>query len=211
MSNLFVFTTGTNLDLLQQSAESVMITVHTYDVPHWKGYVSGKLREGVKFLSSKLLEYEFAMWVDGNDSLILKSEDEILSRLQAYGFPLLFSAEHTCWPEETLASNYPAAPTPRFLNAGGYIGPIGYVLTAMHTALQFAEGSEDDQLVWTRAYLAGALMGAQIDHARRIFASVGDGDAALKADSCIKHWNGRVSGREEYYTTWRSQKSIQHI
>jgi hypothetical protein len=178
--------------LLVESAERNGITLKSY-TPHWRGHVDGKLREGVKFLSAQPEPY--AMFVDGYDSLILKPEAEILARLAALGSPLLIAAERTCWPDEEVADQYPDVPAPRFLNSGGYIGTRAEMLTAMHTAILWASG-EDDQRAWTRAYLGGAL-NIQIDHGRRIFQSMGDG--VVLGDVCVGHWNGRVSGRKEFW------------
>lgn len=203
MSNLAVFTTGTNLDLLRASCERVMITLHTYESNPWKGYVSGKLRDGIKFLETNPAPY--VMWVDGNDSLILQPEDVILSRLHALGDPVVISGEHHCWPDQSRDIDYAKLFQRKlcsvgylYLNAGGFIGPIQDVMTAMHVALAAAT-DEDDQRAWTTAYLEGLLPDVQIDHGRWMFSSVGDGKSAEVAQSCAKHWNGRVPGREGYW------------
>lgn len=57
----------------------------------------------------------------------------------------------------------------------------------------------DDQRAWTSAYLAGAVPGLAIDHERKIFHSMGDGDPVR--DSCTVHFNGRVPGREWFWKT----------
>lgn len=199
MSNLFVFTTGNDLDTLKASAASVMITVHAYDCK-WSDYVQVKLREGIRFLLKEIRHQEYAMWVDGHDTLIVQPESEILARLHAAGDPMIIAGEANCWPDSSLSDKYPAAPSPRFLNAGGFIGPFGAVLTAMHTALSHAE-TGDDQRAWTTAYLAGALPTVQIDHARRIFSCIGDGAEAMAADTCVKHFNGKIPGRDDYWKT----------
>lgn len=201
-SNLCVFTTGNDLTLLRASAQRVTITLHEYETPA-AGYVTMKLRRGVEFLSHR--DEPYAMWVDGNDSLLLHPEDSIISRLSSMGEPTIISAEKNCWPDADKEGEYRKKDDrgiqhnlPRFLNAGGFIGPINGVLGAMHAAISCAE-SEDDQRAWTKAYLSGMLPHVQIDHARFIFASIGDGEEALRVDSCVKHWNGRTPGRQEYW------------
>lgn len=204
MSNLCVFTTGTNLDLLRESCLRVMITLHTYDCNPWKGYVTGKLREAIKFLEKRPESY--MMWVDGNDSLVLQPEEVILARIKSLGDPILIAAERTCWPSADLAARYrkksgglQLGPGPFFINSGGYIGHRDLLLTTMHTVLQHSSDIEDDQLAWTRAYLDDLLPNVQIDHSRLVFSSVGDGPQALTANSCMKHFNGRIPGRDEYW------------
>src|SRR5437899_2571729 len=103
MSRLCVFTTGTDLDLLKQSCSRVNITLHEY-MSTFKGYVSGKLRDGIKFLEGRTEPY--IMWVDGNDSLIVKSETAILNRLSSMGNSMLISAEMTCWPDDHKKFDY---------------------------------------------------------------------------------------------------------
>lgn len=202
MSRLMVFTVGSNLDLLLESCSRVMITPAVYDCK-WTDYVTVKLRGALKFLSGQWDIPEFLMWVDGDDSLILKPEEEILARVQSFGGPVIISAESNCWPDADQADKYPKAPGhqgPQYINAGGYIGPRNQVMSAMHRVVEMAEGG-DDQRAWTKAYLSKQLPQVVIDHSRRLFSSIADGEDALRADSCVKHWNGRTEGREEY---WRS-------
>ncbi len=192
--SLCVFTADAD-SLLLASAAKAGIAIKYYNINQWPGYVTGKLREGVKFLSGQT--EEFAMWVDGHDSLILKSESEIIARLQSMGFPLLISAERTCWPDAHRASEFKSVSgMPQFPNAGGFIGLRSEVLTAMHQAIQCAT-DEDDQRAWTTGILSGIIQ-VQIDHARRIFCSEGDGGAAV-ADPCVRHWNGATPGRGEFW------------
>lgn len=209
MSDLCVFTTGTNLDLLRESCLTVNITLYNYPSDPWVGYVTGKLRGGIKFLTTR--PEPFVMWLDGNDSLVLKPESEILSLWQIFGGPVIMAAESTCWPDAELEEKYPPAIAlqygmPRFLNAGGFIGPKGLVLTAMHAALRFAGDNEDDQRAWTAAYLAGALPDVQLDYTRTLFACVGDGNSALIAKSATLHWNGKIPGRKEYWDDIKAKR-----
>lgn len=198
MSDLCVFTTGTDLDLLRQSCVDVGIALQTYEVHPHKGYTSTKIDGAIKFLKSRTEPY--VMWVDGHDSLVLKPESDIFDRLGECDNSCLISAEMTCWPDSDLAELYSLSfrCVPRYINAGGYIGPRSVIIQTLETILAGAL-TEDDQREWTRAYLAGLIPNVGIDHARLIFASIGDGEAALHADSCVKHWNGRVPGRQEYY------------
>lgn len=195
LSDLCIFTANAD-PLLIASAERHGLTVHSYSPDPWIGYVNGKLREGVKFLQSRTEPY--AMWVDGADSLILKPEHDILARIHSIGFPVLIAAERNCWPDASRAEVYPEAPRgrPKYINAGGFIGLRGDVMTAMHTAVREAV-NEDDQLAWTIAFTCRLLPTVQIDHGRLIFCSEGDGDTG-DADPCVRHWNGRTPGRAEY-------------
>ena len=203
MSDLCVFTRGDDLTLLRQSCEHVMITLQTFDCK-WTDYVDVKLRKAIDFINTR--PEPFMMWVDGHDSLVLKPEDEILARLSAAGNTVMISGETNCYPDADRAKDYHKKHNnhylitnqPAYICAGCWIGPKHQLLTTLHTVLGCAKDG-DDQRAWTTAYLADMLPDVQIDHARRSFASVGDGQTALNSDACIKHWNGRCPGRQDYY------------
>ncbi len=197
MSGLLVFSANPD-PLLLESARRVGIEIASYAVDPWRDYVHGKLRLGVEFLRTR--SESVAMWLDGFDSLILKPEVEILSRLEA---TVLISAERNCFPDSERASEFPGTGSlPRFLCAGGYIGKREELVAAMEIVLSMATGG-DDQRAWTAVYLAGAVPGLAIDHERKIFQSMGDGD--LTGDTCALHFNGRTPGRDEW---WRAYCSV---
>lgn len=200
MSSLCVFTTGSDLELFLYSCARVGIVPATYEAA-WKDYVHVKLIPAIPFLESRTEDY--AMWVDGNDSLIIQPEEEILRRMAIATHPIFISAERNCWPDPQNAPMYaqrdPSASDPKFINAGGFIGPRKLLIKYMKTVLSYADDSGDDQRAWIRAYLAGALPDLWIDHGRWIFSSVADGREAEQADCCVKHWNGKIRGRQEYW------------
>ena len=193
MSGLLVFSANPDA-LLLESGRRVGIEIASYPAEPWRDFVHGKTRLGSEFLRARA--EPFAMWLDGYDSLILKSEAEILARLSA---PVLISAERNCFPDPERAAEFPDTGTlPRFPCAGGYIGRREELIAAMEIVLSMAT-TGDDQRAWTAAYLAGAVPGLAIDHERRIFHSMGDGEPV--GDSCTVHFNGRIPGRDEW---WRA-------
>ncbi len=201
--DLCIFTANADA-LLLASAACHGLTVHSYSPNPWKGFTSGKLRDGAAFLQAQ--DCHIAMWTDGGDSLILKPESVILERISALGLPVLISAERNCWPDIHMSDKYPENPpgSPRHLCAGGFIGPKDLVLAAMYTAIREAV-DEDDQRAWTAALTAGLLPSVQIDYGRYIFCSEADGDTA-GADPCVRHWNGKVLGREDFWKKCEPQK-----
>ena len=193
MPNLLVFSANADPQLIEPGAR-FGIEVRPYSPTPWKDYVNGKLRCGIEFLRTRA--GPVATFLDGYDSLILKPEAEILARLSA---PVLISAERNCFPDPERAAEFPDTGTlPRFPCAGGYIGRREELIAAMETVLSMAT-TGDDQRAWTAAYLAGAVPGLAIDHERRIFHSMGDGEPV--GDSCTVHFNGRIPGRDEW---WRA-------
>jgi len=136
------------------------------------------------------------MWLDGNDSIVVRHALEIAKRWKEFGGGIVISAEARCWPDAELAEKYPPAKAPRFLNAGGFIGKAADLLKAMREVEKLADW--DDQLAWTQWYLQDPKR-LTIDHDRRIFSCVGDGPEALNADTCVLHWNGKAAGREAFW------------
>ena len=210
MSNLIVCTVAESeerLALLRESCKSVMITLTAHIASG--DMLTVKILSFIPFLERMLTlaPEEYVMFVDGHDTLILKPEKDILAKVRAMDVSLLVSAERNCWPDSELADKYPVWPHvgnyPKYLNAGGYIGTKNAVLHALHTIKRHAE-TKDDQREWTRCYLGKLLPMVQLDHGRTIFSSIGDGDEALRADSCVKHWNGRTPGREGYWNSLHS-------
>lgn len=192
-----MFTYGSELGLLQQSCDRVGIILQTFD-KKWTDYVDIKVRSALEFLATRSEDY--VMWVDGNDSLVLKPEEEILARFKLLDVGVLLAAEANCWPDAEEAKRYREVPPgmPRFLNAGGWIGRRQDVVTALNLVLREAVGG-DDQRAWTKAFLAGCLPDCGIDHGRWIFSSEGDGEATKNADPCVRHFNGRTPGRWEFW------------
>lgn len=205
---LQIFTTGRESDigLLVESAQSFGVPIAVYDA-QWTTYVDVKLRRGLEFARS--LDAENLMWLDGNDSLVLAPPDEILSRHKALGGGLILATESNCWPDADLARLYPTVPAgvPRFLNAGGFIGPKEIVLETMAKVLEGARDG-DDQRAWTKWFTF--QRGGVLDYGRRIFASVADGEGALQSGACTLHWNGRTPGREEYWAkVQKAQRALE--
>lgn len=211
MSELCVYTTGNEdkLALTRQSCTDVGITLQTYDCK-WIDYIHVKVKSALMFLQN--VKEPVVMWVDGNDSLVLQPERVILYKWAAMGNPLLISAEKSCWPDADLETAYkllrePILDYPSYVNAGGFIGYKDQVMTALHTIMLDAGSYRgDDQRAWTALYLSQRVP-LQIDHLRYLFASVGDGNESLVSDSCARHWNGKVPGREEYYAELSKERA----
>ena len=198
MADLLVFSADPDR-LLIESATRVGIAVKSYISNPWIGWTSGKLKDGIAFLSQQSEPY--ALWVDGHDSLILKPEDEIMRFVPESG--VLVAAEKNCWPDNAIAGKYDLVnrsqrrlDDPQYLNAGGYCGRRDELIRTMRFVLELANGDENDQAAWAQAFLAGTEI--TIDHQRHIFCSEGDGGTA-NADPCVRHWNGKIPGREDFF------------
>lgn len=204
MPNLCLFTTGNDLGLLRQSCTRAGIELQAYNTnPHvWKDFLTTKLSWGLQFLRTRTEEY--AMWVDGHDSLVIQPEEEILQRFMDTEADVLISGETNCWPSKEFESSFRAGGA-CYPNSGGYIGYCDALIAAMEEVIRVGDPGNDDQGAWHRAIATGHV-DAEIDTERWIFASVGDGEEALMADSCVKHWNGRTPGREEWWREYGSSR-----
>jgi hypothetical protein len=92
-------------------------------------WVSHRLKDAL------LLEYvsrakpdDILLFSDGYDAILMADETEIMTKYEAFGTALVFSAEKNCWPYRALSSAYPESPTAlRFLNCGGFMGTAAAV------------------------------------------------------------------------------------
>lgn len=65
---------------------------------------------------------------------------------------ILFGAESFCWPDESLANEYPEVHRgKRYLNSGGYIGYASSLLKLLKS--KEIENKDDDQLYFTKLFL----------------------------------------------------------
>ena len=91
------------------------------------------------------------------------------------GQGIVFGAEGFCWPDTSLKSSYPVVETGRrFLNSGGFIGPVAEVRRLLEAGGELAD-TEDDQLFYTKVYLDKKLreqLSIKLDHRAEIFQNI---------------------------------------
>lgn len=130
----------------------------------------------INLLKKELLEHKddtdkIILFTDSYDVILLSGPDKIVQQFERFDARVVFSAEGFCWPDEELASRYPAVHRgKRYLNSGGFIGyaPELYnVVTSSAVA-----NDDDDQLFYTRLYLNEELRNKfriKLDHRSDIF------------------------------------------
>lgn len=95
----------------------------------------------------------------------------IVERFQEFNARILFSAEGYCWPDKSLANNYPPVSRgKRYLNSGGFIGYASDLYAILNNAS--IKDEEDDQLFYTMAYLNEEVRTRhkiKLDHKSEIF------------------------------------------
>eukprot|EP00794_Sanderia_malayensis_P015032 gene15032-16583_t len=111
----------------------------------------------INILKNALKEYKddkntVVMFTDSYDVIFTTGPNEILKKFLEADANLVFSAEDFCWPDKTLASDYPDVKDGyKYLCSGGI---IGYAST-FNRIVNFEKvgNTDDDQLYYTRIYL----------------------------------------------------------
>jgi len=123
---------------------------------------------------------------------------------------IVFSSEPTCWPDASLASQYP---TPHYLNSGGFMGKARQILAI----LQEVPPESDDQLYYTHQFLKHdhllldmeSILFQTLNQAS--IETLGNGRIQNKTygtQPCILHGNGpscvklRLNSIENYTCGW---------
>ena len=97
------------------------------------------------------------LFLDGYDTFLSDSTDEIISRYIEFSHRIVFSSERFCWPDELIGSDLKALNTNQstpyqYLNSGVYIGRIGELKKLFADPI---ENYEDDQLYVQKQLLKG--------------------------------------------------------
>lgn len=121
-----------------------------------KQFDSNRIKDGLlkNYLDRQISDDEIIFFTDGNDALLMCSEEEMLDKYYKAGKELVFSAESGCWPDEGLAQRYPPAATQyRYLNSGGFIGKAGVVKKLLaDDGWQDQNHIKSNQYLWVKRY-----------------------------------------------------------
>lgn len=138
----------------------------------WEG---GNMAEGpgggqkinlVKEELERLDDEDIVLFLDGYDTFISASQEEIMKRYLDFGSAIVFSAEATCWPDQSLANQFPAPDNGvPYLNSGTYMGTVRELKRMFSAPITNAE---DDQLYVQKQYLTGNYE-AILDHESYLF------------------------------------------
>ncbi|KYN44845.1 Procollagen-lysine,2-oxoglutarate 5-dioxygenase 3 [Trachymyrmex septentrionalis] len=145
----------------------------------WKGgnvvrYAGGGYK--INLLRKALEDYQndekkIILFTDSYDVIFLGDLSTIVERFLDTDARVLFSAEAYCWPDKSLATQYPPVSRgKRYLNSGGFIGYASDVYKILETAV--IKDEDDDQLFYTIVYLQDELRlryKIKLDHKSEIF------------------------------------------
>lgn len=109
-------------------------------------------------------DHHVVLFLDGYDTFFAGDLDTITRRYFGFGKRVLFAAERTLWPDETML--HPVCDTPfRFLNSGIFMAEVGTLRAILSDPI---EDWDDDQLYYQKKYLSGRFDIA-LDHECYVF------------------------------------------
>ncbi|XP_043198093.1 procollagen-lysine,2-oxoglutarate 5-dioxygenase 1-like isoform X1 [Amphibalanus amphitrite] len=169
-----------------------------YDIPvkvlgmgeEWRGGDVKRFAGGghkINILKAELAKYKddknkIIMFTDAYDVVINAPASQIVAAFLALKARVVFSTEGFCWPDATLASEYPVPEKGKpYLNSGAFIGyaPELYEIVT-HKAI---EDGGDDQLYYTKIFLDKALrqkFNIKLDYTATIFQNLNGATADVE-------------------------------
>ncbi len=116
------------------------------------------------------------LFLDGYDTIVLRSCFDLIDTYNKMGVKVLFGAEKSCWPDTNLASQYPDTPLDwKYLNSGQFIGRAQDILNILDEEVK---DSDDDQLYYSKKFLTNQY-GIGLDYNCEIFQTFGDTEKEL--------------------------------
>lgn len=137
---------------------------------------------------------DLVLFVDGYDVLFTDNIHSIKERFDGFDCDILFAAEKSCWPEPTMAPQFPMTPMPyKYLNSGVYMGKVARL---NHFFSEVVANGQDDQLWTQKRYLGANGLNVKLDHEGYIFQC--DDEVSYDGQQisngmccpCIYHGNG---------------------
>ena len=215
-----VFTVGTEesrCELLYRSARAHNVPVVNLGVGEaWTGGDMTGPGGGMKVNVlrrhlERIPENDIVLFVDAYDVFFGDSLENIVSRYFEMDSAIVFSAESVCWPNESLASQFPEVSLGyRFLNSGGFIGRCG----ALRELLASSEigDDDDDQLFYQLIYLSEQF-DIRLDSEAYIFQTHDEGvtkrgvqifNPSTRCYGCIYHGNGGDRAKKKLATLFNA-------
>ena len=176
----------------------------------------------INLIRAQLGQYEpndIVMFLDGYDTFIVETEEEILQRYFSFRSEVVFSSEKTCWPNSDMSDQFPETGGYKFLNSGGFIGTVSALQKIFEDPI---EHHEDDQLYCQLKYLATGY-NIVLDYESYIFFSLAGLEESVSVKdsylvnkdsnctSCILHGNGGEKTKEAFDKAFNSIKALPPI
>ena len=209
---MHVVTIGTDINKMKrlyQSASKHGVAINNWGFGvDWKGTDMTGPGGGMKvnILKEHLSDYpdtDTILFTDAYDVFYADNLNTIKERYESFGKKIVFSAEATCWPDPSIAEQFPKVDTPyRFLNSGTFIAEVGELRTILEADTVADDG--DDQLFYQKAYLEG-LYDIVLDTEGYIFQTHEPNTQIINGQlnngiccPCIYHGNGGDDAKETF-------------
>ena len=183
---LHILTVGTDLVKTQKLLNDSRFAIKNLgEGVEWQG---GNMEAGpgggqkiqlVKEELELLEDQDIVMFLDGYDTFLSSATDveNILERYLGFNTAIVFSAEGTCWPDQSLSESFKEVPVGyRYLNSGTYIGTVKELKKMFQAPIS---NSEDDQLYCQKQYLTG-MYDVCLDHEGYIFFCLSGAEDAVQ-------------------------------
>lgn len=157
------------------------------------------------------------MFIDGYDTFIAATRQEILNRYLEFDKEIVFSAEKICWPDTSIAEQFPESHTEfRYLNSGTYIGTAKALKKLFSAPIQ---DHEDDQLYMQREFLSNRH-DIVLDVESYLFFCLSDAEndvvirsnfivnKATRCTTCVIHGNGGEKTKEVFDTLYKKWNNL---
>lgn len=148
---------------------------------------------------------DVVLFTDAFDVFYADDLETIHERFLHMDADVVFSAESTCWPNASLADQFPESETPyKYLNSGTFIGRANTLLSIINTS-DIAD-DDDDQLFYQKVFLAGKY-NIKLDYESYIFqthepqtAKIGNQlhNPVTEVCPCIYHGNGGDEAKQVF-------------
>tara|TARA_R100001126_G_scaffold90442_1_gene59673 strand:- start:814 stop:2562 length:1749 start_codon:yes stop_codon:yes gene_type:complete len=154
-----------------------------------------------------LPDEDTVLFCDAYDVMFVDNMATIIERFQDFGCDIIFAAEKNCWPQPSLAQQFPITSNPyKYLNSGLYIGTVSMLKQFLN---EDVPDDSDDQLWMHLRFLStdwSSIAAAQLDYEGYIFQC--DDDVVYDGNQigngrccpCIYHGNGGSDAKERFYS-----------
>lgn len=214
-----IVTVGTDQKKSEKLFDSSMVQ-HIYPLNlgkgvEWKGTDMSGPGGGMKL--NLIREYikdkqdsDVIVFTDAYDVFYADDMDTIIRRYLSFNTRTLFAAERYCWPNESIAEDFPEAETPyRYLNSGVFISEVGQLKKILNEPI---EDDADDQLYLQKVFLSKKY-DIKLDTEHYIFVTHEPEVVKSSEDQllnpitntcgCIYHGNGGVEAKNKFDALYR--------
>lgn len=191
----------------------------------WKGGTmegpgGGQKLNLVKNFLNTVDEQDIIIFVDGYDTWIDQGTQQIIERYFGFRSEVVFAAESTCWPDQSLASSFPETGGYKYLNSGCYVGTAKELKKILEEPI---EDHEDDQLYLQKKYLSKDF-NISLDWESYLFFCLSGVEDFCGIDpsgwivnkhtnctTCIVHGNGGPKAKERFETFYDQRFAVTEI